>query len=276
MKKNLPRERFIIIAVADTIKTIGLRAVQEAGQILKEGFGKPRQISYKGAINLVTEMDQRSEALIIDILSREFPDYGILAEESAEQKGSAPSRWIIDPLDGTTNYAHGYPFFCISLALEDKGKIVWGVVYDPLRDELFAGESGNGAFLNGTPLTVSATDNLGSGFLSTGFPYDVRESADDNLDHFSRFAKRGRAIRRDGSAALDLCYVAMGRFDGFWEMKLHPWDTAAGSLIVIEAGGRVTDYCGNPFFLDSREILATNGLIHQEMIDVLSKDRSDQ
>jgi len=221
-------------------------------------------------------MDQRSEALIIDILSREFPDYGILAEESAEQKGSASGRWIIDPLDGTTNYAHGYPFFCISLALEDKGKIVWGVVYDPLRDELFAGESGNGAFLNGTPLTVSATDNLGSGFLSTGFPYDVRESADDNVLHFSRFAKRARAIRRDGSAALDLCYVALGRFDGFWEPKLHPWDTAAGSLIVIEAGGRVTDYSGNPFFLDSREILATNGLIHQEMIDVLSKDRSDQ
>ncbi|MCX5898855.1 MAG: inositol monophosphatase, partial [Proteobacteria bacterium] len=129
--------------------------------MLKEGFGKPRQISYKGAINLVTEMDRRSEALIIDILSREFPDYGILAEESAEQKGRGTGRWIIDPLDGTTNYAHGYPFFCISLALEDKGKIVWGVVYDPLRDELFAGESGNGAFLNGTPLTVSATDNLG-------------------------------------------------------------------------------------------------------------------
>ena len=221
-------------------------------------------------------MDQRSEALIIDILSREFPDYGILAEESAEQKGRGTGRWIIDPLDGTTNYAHGYPFFCISLALEDKGKIVWGVVYDPLRDELFAGESGNGAFLNGTPLTISATDNLGSGFLSTGFPYDVRESTDDNVLHFSRFAKRCRAIRRDGSAALDLCYVAMGRFDGFWEPKLHPWDTAAGSLIVIEAGGRVTDYSGAPFFLDSREILATNGLIHQEMIDVLSKDRSDQ
>jgi myo-inositol-1(or 4)-monophosphatase len=255
---------------------IGLRAVREAGEILKEGFGKPRQISYKGAINLVTEMDQRSEALIIDILSREFPDYGILAEESAEQKGSGTGRWIIDPLDGTTNYAHGYPFFCISLALEDKGKIVWGVVYDPLRDELFAGESGNGATLNGMPLAVSATDGLGRGFLCTGFPYDVRESAEDNLDHFSHFAKRCLAIRRDGSAALDLCYVAMGRFDGFWEPKLHPWDTAAGSLIVTEAGGMVTDYSGNPFYLDSREILATNGLIHQEMIAVLSKDRRDQ
>jgi len=218
-------------------------------------------------------MDQRSEALIIYILSREFPDYGILAEESAEQKGSASGRWIIDPLDGTTNYAHGYPFFCISVALEDKGKIVWGAVYDPLRDELFSAESGNGATVNGTPLTVSKTDSLGSGFISTGFPYDVRESAEDNLDHFSRLAKRARAIRRDGSAALDLCYVAMGRFDGFWEPKLHPWDTAAGSLIVIEAGGRVTDYSCNPFFLDSREILATNGLIHREMIDVLTKDR---
>lgn len=246
--------------------------MQEAGQILKEGFGKPRQISYKGAINLVTEMDRRSEALIIDILSREFPDYGILAEESAEQRGGGPRRWIIDPLDGTTNYAHGYPFFCISLALEDKGKIVWGVVYDPLREELFSAESGNGATVNGTPLAVSSTDNLGNAFLSTGFPYDVRESDEDNVLHFSRFAKRARAIRRDGSAALDLCYVAMGRFDGFWEPKLHPWDTAAGNLIVIEAGGRVTDYSGTPFFIDSKEILATNGLIHQEMIDELIKD----
>ena len=221
-------------------------------------------------------MDRRSEALIIDILSREFPDYGILAEESAEQKGSGTGRWIIDPLDGTTNYAHGYPFFCISLALEDKGKIVWGVVYDPLRDELFAGESGNGATLNGTPLTVSATEISAAVFSAPGFPMMCGKALTIMCFISAALPSAARAIRRDGSAALDLCYVAMGRFDGFWEPKLHPWDTAAGSLIVIEAGGRVTDYSGNPFFLDSREILATNGLIHQEMIDVLSKDRSDQ
>jgi myo-inositol-1(or 4)-monophosphatase len=251
-------------------------AAKTAGLILKEGFGKPRQIDYKGAINLVTEMDRRSEAVIIEILSREFPDCGILAEESAEQKGRGTGRWIIDPLDGTTNYAHGYPFFCVSIAFEDNGAVVWGAVYDPLRDELFLAEAGGGATLNGTPLAVSKADDLGSAFLSTGFPYDVRESAEDNVLHFSRFAKRSRAIRRDGSAALDLCYVAMGRFDGFWEPKLHPWDTAAGSLIVIEAGGRVTEYNGSPFFLDSRDILATNGLIHGAMIDVLSRDSFQQ
>jgi myo-inositol-1(or 4)-monophosphatase len=216
-------------------------------------------------------MDHRSEAAIISILTSEFPDCGILAEESDEKAGSGSARWILDPLDGTTNYAHGYPFFCISLAFEYAGEIVWGIVYDPLREEVFSGELGKGAALNGKPITVSSTDILNTSFLSTGFPYDVRESKNNNLAHFNNFATAAQAIRRDGSAALDLCYVAMGRFDGFWELKLRPWDTAAGSLIVTEAGGRVTDFKGNIFCITSSEILATNGRIHEEMVHVLSQ-----
>ena len=221
-------------------------------------------------INLVTEMDRLSEAEIVSILNREFPEFGILAEESDEKKGGAPYRWILDPLDGTTNYAHGYPFFSISLALEKDGEVVWGIVYDPLREEIFMGELGKGASVNGKLLKVSATENVGSSFLCTGFPYDVRESSENNLSYFNRFTKTARAIRRDGSAALDLCYVAMGRFDGFWEVKLHPWDTAAGSLIVKEAGGQVTDFKGAPFNLNGNELLASNGLIHKDMVTVLS------
>ncbi len=247
--------------------------MKNAGQILMEGFGKAQNITYKGAINLVTEMDHRSEAAIISILSREFPDFGILAEESDEKAGADNCRWILDPLDGTTNYAHGYPFFSIALAFECEAKILWGVVYDPLREEIFIGERGKGAVLNEKPITVSTTEHISASFLSTGFPYDVRESRENNLIHFNNFATIAQAIRRDGSAALDLCYVAMGRFDGFWELKLHPWDTAAGALIVSEAGGQVTDFKGNAFAIDNPEILATNGHIHGEMVNVLSQGR---
>jgi myo-inositol-1(or 4)-monophosphatase len=215
-------------------------------------------------------MDHRSEDAIISILKKGFPDYGILAEESDERKGDGTYRWILDPLDGTTNYAHGYPFFAVSLALEKAGEVVWGVVYDPLREELFMAEPGKGATLNGDPIRVSSTDALHRGFLATGFPYDVRASEENNLKHFNNFARVAQAIRRDGSAALDLCYVAMGRFDGFWELKLNPWDTAAGSLIVDEAGGQVTDFKGKPFSINGLKILASNGLIHPEMVRILS------
>ena len=218
-------------------------------------------------------MDHRAEAAVIEILEKAFPDHGILTEESKGREGSGLYRWILDPLDGTTNYAHGYPFFCVSLALEKDGQIVWGIIYDPLREELFAAEAGRGATVNGRALQVSVTRHIQQSFLCTGFPYDMRESSEDNLRYFSRFAKIAQAIRRDGSAALDLCYVAMGRFDGFWEMKLNPWDVAAGSLIVTEAGGRVTDFSGGHFTINGQEILATNGLIHEEMLKVLSKQR---
>jgi len=218
-------------------------------------------------------MDHCAEAAVIEILEKAFPDHGILTEESKGREGSGSYRWILDPLDGTTNYAHGYPFFCVSLALEKDGHIIWGIIYDPLRDELFEAAVGMGAMVNGKPLTVSNTRHIQQSFLCTGFPYDMRESSEDNLRYFSRFAKIAQAIRRDGSAALDLCYVAMGRFDGFWEMKLNPWDVAAGSLIVTEAGGRVSNFNGEPFAIDGSEILATNGLIHDEMLQVLSKQR---
>ena len=218
-------------------------------------------------------MDHRAEAAVIEILETAFPDHGILTEESKGREGSGSYRWILDPLDGTTNYAHGYPFFCVSLALEKDGQIIWGIIYDPLREELFAAEAGRGATVNGKALQVSATRHIQQSFLCTGFPYDMRESLEDNLRYFSRFAKTVQAIRRDGSAALDLCYVAMGRFDGFWEMKLNPWDVAAGSLIVTEAGGRVTDFSGNHFSIHGQEILASNKLIHDEMLRVLSLQR---
>jgi myo-inositol-1(or 4)-monophosphatase len=218
-------------------------------------------------------MDHRAEAAVIEILEKEFPSHSILTEESKGREGSGLYRWILDPLDGTTNYAHGYPFFCVSLALEKDGQIIWGIIYDPLREELFAAEAGRGATVNGMALQVSATRLMHQSFLCTGFPYDMRESTEDNLRYFSRFAKIVQAIRRDGSAALDLCYVAMGRFDGFWEMKLNPWDVAAGGLIVTEAGGRVTNFSGGPYTINGQEILATNGLIHEEMLTVLSKQR---
>jgi myo-inositol-1(or 4)-monophosphatase len=218
-------------------------------------------------------MDHRAEAAVIEVLEKAFPEDGILTEESKGREGSGSYRWILDPLDGTTNYAHGYPFFCVSLALEKDGQIIWGIIYDPLREEMFTAEAGRGATVNGTALQVSATKNIQRSFICTGFPYDMQENAEDNLRNFSRFAKIAQAIRRDGSAALDLCYVAMGRFDGFWEMKLNPWDVAAGSLIVTEAGGRVSDFRGDQLSIFGQEILATNGCIHKDMVKVLSKQR---
>ena len=247
-----------------------LEAVKAGGSVLKEGFGKAHTVSFKGKIDLVTEADHRSEKIIVNLLKRAFPGHGILAEEQCELETSSPYRWILDPLDGTTNYAHGYPFFCVSLALEYKREIVWGAVYDPIRDEMFTAESGKGSFLDKTPIRVSQNEHLSKSMLCTGFPYDVHDSPDNNLDHFEHFIRVSRAIRRDGAAALDLCYVAMGRFDGFWEMKLKPWDMAAGSLVVSEAGGTVTGFQGSSLDLDNGDILASNSLIHDEMVRILS------
>lgn len=251
------------------VKATAVKAARKAGELLKGKLGRAGRVEYKGEVDIVTEMDRAAEDLIREEIKAAFPDHGILAEEGDEKKTTTGSRWIVDPLDGTTNYAHGFPFFCVSIAFEQDGVVEFGCVYNPVLDEMFTASKGSGALLNDGPISVSGVEGIDRGLLATGFPYDIRTSKEDNLDHFAAFAKRGQAIRRAGSAALDLCYVACGRFDGFWEMKLNPWDTAAGALVVAEAGGRVTDFSGGDFSVYGPEVLATNGLIHDEMLGIL-------
>ena len=255
-------ERFLEIAI---------EAATSAGKLLREGIDKVAWIKHKGEINLVTEMDIKSEQLIKTTIGKAFPDHQILAEESDVPKKQSAYRWIVDPLDGTTNYAHGFYMYCVSIALEIDGVVELGVVYDPMLEELFTGLRGGGATMNGKPLKVSETAKLIDALLVTGFPYDLQTSDVNNLDNWNELSGRAQALRRLGSAALDLCYVAMGRFEGFWELKLYPWDVAAGALFVEEAGGMVTAFGGEPFSVYSKEILATNGKIHSEMVDVLIK-----
>jgi len=243
-----------------------------AGKLLLRNVSRHRLVHFKGKINLVTEMDLRSEKLIVARLRKLLPDASFLAEEGSAVENDASYKWVIDPLDGTTNYAHTFPIWCVSIALEWLGEIVLGCVYDPNRDELFTAVRGKPARLNGRLIRVSERRRLDQSLLATGFPYDVQTSSINNLDHFVRFAKTARAVRRAGSAALDLCYLAMGRFDGFWELKLHPWDTAAGTLIVKQAGGRVTDFRGKPYSIYSENLLASNNAIHSQMIRVLATD----
>jgi myo-inositol-1(or 4)-monophosphatase len=243
---------------------------KDAGRLLRDRVGTRIDVDHKGSINLVTDVDIASEKLIRDAISTFYPRHEILAEEGGLSESGSEYRWIVDPLDGTTNYAHGYPVFCVSIALECKGEVVLGVVYDPMRDELFAAERANGATLNNRSIRVSGTAELMQGLVSTGFPYDIKTSKVTNLDHWSNFAMNAQALRRDGAAALDLCYVACGRFDGFWELNLSAWDTAAGALIVAEAGGKVTDFSGGPFSNYRPEIVASNGLIHERMLEVLN------
>ena len=238
---------------------------------MRENIQGKREISYKGDINLVTEMDTRSERIIVEMLRASFPDHGIIAEEETKIQTGSGYRWIIDPLDGTTNYAHGYPCFSVSIALEHEGDAIAGVVYDPMREELFSARKGGGASLNGKPIRVSAADTLIKSLLATGFPYDRKTSDKNNLDYFHELLMASQEVRRDGSAALDLCSVAAGRFDGFWELKLKPWDVAAGSLIVLEAGGMVTDLSQNAFDINAEEVLASNGRIHRQMAEVLKR-----
>lgn len=256
-----------------SFKYVAIQAAKKAGFLLKKRVGQKRTVKYKGPVNLVTEMDLLSERAIVSEIRQYFPGHNLLAEEKTFQEEDSPYRWIIDPLDGTTNYAHGYPIFCVSLALEKEGKIILGVVYDPMRDELFVAETGKGACLNGQKIQVSSTPSLSQSLLATGFPYDLRESPINNFDHFHNFALRVHAVRRAGAAALDLCYVAAGRFDGFWEMKLGPWDMAAGCLLVKEAGGKTSDFQGKNLGLDGKQVLASNGHIHREMIKVLQMGR---
>jgi myo-inositol-1(or 4)-monophosphatase len=249
-----------------------IQTAREAGRVLAEKFGRALQVSNKGDIDLVTEADIAAERLIVERIRSHHPRHAILTEESGDvvTAGDASSeyKWVIDPLDGTTNYAHGYPCFCVSVALEHEGSVVVGVVYDPTRDELFAAERGGGATLNGRGLRVSETSDLNAALLCTGFPYDVRDRG-DFARHFRNFIMRAQSVRRDGAAALDLAYVAAGRFDGFYEEGLRPWDVAAGVLLVEEAGGRVTHYDGSPFRIYTPPIAASNGLVHEAMLEVL-------
>lgn len=243
-----------------------VEAALAGGSILEGYFGGDFRISYKGALNLVTDADLASEKEVVGILKRRFPGAAILAEEGGEESGESSVRFIIDPLDGTTNFAHGYPVFAVSIAFEESLSVTAGAVYDPTRKELFTAAKGKGAFLNGRRLGVSSTKRLQEALLVTGFPYDLKEDLTRNMRLFNRFMGASRAIRRDGSAALDLCYVAAGRFDGFWEERLGPWDTAAGALIVEEAGGRVSDLTGGPFHYRKGAIVASNSALHDPML----------
>lgn len=247
-------------------------AAISAGNLLKSGFGSSFSIENKeGRHNLVTEYDKAAENLIISHIQEKFPDHVFLAEESGAtgKVGKDIVRWIIDPLDGTVNFAHNIPIFCVSIAAELNGEVVCCVIYQPLLQELFTSVRGEGAFLNGNCLSVSKTSKLDDAVLVTGFPYDAFENPGGCIDHFAQFIRMGLPVRRLGSAALDLAYTAAGRFDGFWEIKLNAWDIAAGKLLVEEAGGSVTLYDGTEHFVHSGQILATNGLIHNEMIQVL-------
>ncbi|MCA1612948.1 MAG: inositol monophosphatase [Acidobacteria bacterium] len=251
-----------------------IQTAREAGRVLAEKFGRASlAVTRKGDIDIVTEADLAAERLIVERIRSYHPRHAILTEEAGDAVGAEMSaaeyKWVIDPLDGTTNYAHGYPCFCVSVALEHEGEIVLGVVHDPTRDETFAAERGAGATLNGRRIRVSEVDEINRALVCTGFPYDVRARS-DFARHFHNFIMHAQGVRRDGAAALDLAYVACGRFDGFWEEGLRPWDVAAGKIIVEEAGGRITRYDDTPFDIYTPPVVATNGLIHGEMLRVLA------
>lgn len=248
---------------------------REAGKILQDGYGKEHSIWHKqAAIDLVTEIDGQSEAYILAEIQAKFPGHAIEAEESGALEGDAQSLWYVDPLDGTVNYAHHIPLFCVSIGYAFAGEMKLGVVYEPMRDECFSAEQGKGAWLNGTLIRVSNTSNLGESLLVTGFPYDTWTNPRNNLDHFGTFSKRTRGVRRLGAAALDLCYVAAGRFDGYWELFLRSWDVAAGSLIAQEAGANVTNIQGGPDFLsEPQSVLAANPDLHPKMLTLLREER---
>lgn len=245
---------------------------RRAGDILRKGYGKRHEIQFKGPIDLVTEIDQQSERMIIAEIRARFPDHQILAEETGTHSGDAVCRWYIDPLDGTVNYAHGVPIFAVSIGFSEAGKMKLGVIYDPLRDECFSAERGVGAWLNGERISCSTASELIQALLVTGFPYDIQTAVPDKLDSYAKFAKAAQAVRRLGSAALDLCYVACGRFDGYWESSLHVWDLAAGILIAAEAGATVTNIDGISDPLQPPcGVLASPAEIHRQMLEVLQR-----
>lgn len=239
-----------------------------AGAILRDHASTRPRISYKGAKDLVTEADRASEAYLRAAIGMRFPEHEILGEEEGLKEASSPYRWILDPVDGTTNYAHGFPYYCVSVGLSHQGELIVGAVYHPVTDELFSAHRGGGATLNGAPIHVSPIATLDEALLTTGFPYGVIQDR-SNLGPFERFLLKSQAVRRAGSAALDLCHVACGRYDGFWEAGLSAWDVAAGAVIVREAGGVMSDYRGEVFDPYGRELLASNGLLHRSMVEVL-------
>ncbi len=252
-----------------------VQAARAAGTLQREQLWQEHDIAFKGDVNLVTEVDRASEEMIVMALRAKYPDHDVLAEESDYGNFGSSYKWIIDPLDGTTNYAHGFPWFGVSIALEVDGEVRLGVVCHPMMNELFTAVKGEGAFLNGKPIRVSRRAPLKNSLLATGFPYDRTWDNENNFANFENFQMAARAVRRAGAAALDLAYVAAGRLDGYWEIKLKPWDVAAGTLLVEEAGGKVTDHAGGPYSIYNHRILASNSLIHDEMVGVLSGVRSE-
>ena len=238
---------------------------REAGALLMGHFRRRVKIEYKGSADLVTVADRESEALILSRIREHFPSHDVMGEEGTRIETGSDYKWYVDPLDGTTNFAHGYPVFCVSLGVEFRGQRIAGVIYDPTRDEMFSASKGSGARLNGEPIHVSATPKLAESLIATGFPSHKRHK-NPNIYFYHHLTLRSHGVRQAGSAALDLCNVAAGRYEGFWEFNLNPWDTAAGVLIAEEAGGRVTDFSGGPFQIDSRETLASNGLLHDELL----------
>lgn len=259
-------------------KELAISMAKEVGAELREAFGTDFEIKFKGEKDIVTEMDLRAEKIIIDSVKARFPDHGILSEECDEIKTESGKRWIIDPIDGTTNYAHNLPHFCVSIAYEEDGVIQVGVIYHPILDELFWSVRGEGSYCEGScgstkRLKVSIKDKVGKSLIATDLPYDFRDSTDEILKHYHDFCLRGQSIRRLGSAALDFCYVASGRLDGFWLVRLKPWDVAAAGLIAEEAGATITDFSGTPYNINSKSFVVSNGLIHDEMLEVL-KDAS--
>jgi myo-inositol-1(or 4)-monophosphatase len=268
----------------DKIAQMGRQAALAAGAVMCQNYSKPHQVTMKGAIDPVTETDYECQEIILTMLRKAFPDHGFLAEErggegepvqrqsaglAGENEPLPACRWIIDPLDGTVNFAHGYPAFCVSIACEADGVLIYGVIYEPLRDELFEASRGGGARLNGAPIRVSGTAQLDRALVATGFPYDIRERVPETMGRLGRMLAHTQGARRGGSAALDLCYVACGRVDGFYEENLKPWDTAAGCLIVTEAGGRITTFDGGPYDLSSPNILASNEVLHQGLAELI-------
>ncbi len=252
------------------ILELAITIARETGSLQRERFAEPRQIETKSsAIDLVTDVDRASDQLVLEYITSQRPDDEILIEETGTHEGRSGLRWIVDPLDGTTNYAHGFPHFAVSIAVEREGVRELGVIYDPMKDELFSVRRGGGALLNGKPIAVSQVDELERALLATGFAYNVHRAKLDNLEYFARFIKRAQAVRRAGSAALDLAYIACGRFDGFWELELHPWDVAAGLLLVDEAGGTSSDLVGGPVPASGNRLVASNGRLHPQLLEVL-------
>jgi myo-inositol-1(or 4)-monophosphatase len=253
----------------EKFKKVAIEAALKAGAYIEKHVGRIRGVRYKGEINIVTHVDKKAEDIVVGTIRKSFPRHSFLAEEKAYEKRDPDFTWIIDPLDGTTNFLHAFPFFCVSVAVAYRGDILAGVVYDPMRKELFHARKGKGAFLNKKRIGVSGIRSVKKALLATGFAYDMRRKRKNNIANFVKFLKHSQAVRRAGSAALDLCYVASGRFDGFWEFYLNPWDTAAGLLMVRESGGRATRVNGAEYSIYDKEIVASNSKIHPQMVKML-------